>query len=72
MQIENRKTNVEASVALAKMAFGDDDPKVGFARDIANDCIDTTDEDRCEAAFKMYECGFEAGKKRGIDFTDIM
>lgn len=71
-QIENRRTNIEAAFELAKTAFGADDPKVANARDIATECHETTDDDRCIAAVKMYECGLEGGKKRGINFHDLL
>lgn len=69
--MQDKKTNVEASVELAKMAFGADDPKVEIARGIATDCADVTHDDRCEAAVKAFECSIAAGQKRGVKFEDL-
>lgn len=60
------------SVELAKTAFGEGDPKVAIAEEIALECADITDPDRCEAAAKMYECGRNGAEKRGIKFEDLM
>ena len=53
------------------MAFDGDAKKVQMARDLANDCAGITDPDRCEAAVKIFECGHNAVKTRGITFEDV-
>ncbi|XP_031634712.1 general odorant-binding protein 28a-like [Contarinia nasturtii] len=70
--IQNKKPNVEASVELAKMAFGADDPKVEQSRKIAAACAHMTADDRCEAAVQMYECSIDEAKKLGIEFKDLL
>ncbi|XP_055326704.1 uncharacterized protein LOC129580383 [Sitodiplosis mosellana] len=69
--IKDKKTDVEASVEIAKMAFGADDPKVSIARQISTECAGVTHDDRCEAAVKAYECGVAAGQKLGVKFEDL-
>lgn len=54
------------------MAFGADDIKVSQSRDIATDCASVTDDDRCEATVKMYECALASGAKRGIKVEDLI
>lgn len=54
------------------MAFGADDIKVTYAREIATECNSVTDDDRCEAAAKLYECSVAAAKKRNIEFKDLL
>lgn len=54
------------------MAFGAEDVKVTYAREIATECAEVTDADRCEAAAKMYECSVAAAKKRNLEFKDFI
>lgn len=70
--IQNQRTNVEASVELAKMAFGPDDIRVTHAKEIATECAEITDPERCEAAVKMYQCSIAAGAKRGLKLGDLL
>lgn len=53
------------------MAFGADDPKVGFAKTIATNCNGVTADDRCEAAAKSYACSIDEAHKLGIKFSDL-
>lgn len=69
--MKNNQVDVERTVEVAKIAFDNDDNKVNMARELANDCAGITDEDRCEAAVKIFECGHAAIKKRGITFEDV-
>lgn len=55
-----------------KGAFGADDPRVAMAQDIATECFEVTDPDRCEAAAKMYTCGREGAVRRGYTFEDFL
>ena len=69
--MKNNQVDVESTVAIADMAFDGDAKKVQMARDLANDCAGITDPDRCEAAVKIFECGHNAVKTRGITFEDV-
>lgn len=53
------------------MAYDGDAKKIETARGLANDCINITDSDRCEAAIKIFECGHAAAKNRGMTFEDV-
>lgn len=53
------------------MAFDGSPTKVQVAKDLANDCADVTDPDRCEAAEKIMECGQNAAKSRGLTFDEL-
>lgn len=72
MKMKDNKVNVEGYVGLAKMAFDNDAAKVQIANEIANACVTVTDPNRCEAAFKVLQCGEEAAKAHGVDlcFSD--
>lgn len=70
-QIQDKKTNVEASVELAKMAYGADDPRVEIARKISSECSTVTADERCDAATVAYECGVTVAQKLGIKFQDL-
>lgn len=69
--MKNNQVDVERTVEVAKFAFNGDETKVQMARELANDCVGITDDDRCEAAVKLFECGHSALKKRGISFEDV-
>lgn len=71
-QITNGKTDVSMSIELAKTAFGEGDPKVAIAEEIAHECAEVTDPDRCEAAAKQYDCARSGAIKRGIKFEELL
>lgn len=70
-KMKNNQVDVERTVEVAKIVFDGDSTKMQMARDLANDCAGVTDDDRCEAAVKIFECGHSAVKKRGITFEDV-
>lgn len=70
-QIQDKKTNVEASVELAKMAYGADDPRVEIARKMSTECAAVTADERCDAATKAYECTVAVAHKLGVKFEDL-
>lgn len=72
MQIKGGKVDIATAVKLMKGAFGADDPRVAMAQDIATECFEVTDPDRCEAAAKMYTCGREGAVRRGYTFEDFL
>lgn len=69
--MKNNQVDVEGTVNIASMAFDGDASKVQVARDLANECASVTDADRCEAAAKIFECGREAAKSKGLKFDDM-
>lgn len=71
-KIQDKKTNVEATVKLAKMSYGADDPRVELARTISTTCADVTDADRCEAAGKIHECATEKAKELGVEMKELL
>lgn len=56
---------------MAKTAFSDNSDQLQLAREIIKECASVTDADRCEAAYKIKECGELAAKDRGLNFDDI-
>lgn len=66
--MKNNKLDVEASVAMAKAAFGDDPERLKIARAVATECASETDADRCEAAGKMVACTDRSVRKHGLNF----
>lgn len=62
-KIKNRKVDVEAAVEHAQQF---DPATVDMVRAISLHCINVTDDDRCEAAVKIYRCGLEAATARGF------
>lgn len=61
--------DVEGAVFLASMAF--DGPEAteheNIAREVATVCIDVTDNDRCEAVFKIQKCSENYASSKGLN-----
>lgn len=62
---------MEGVINLASMAFDGNPARIQVAQNVANDCADITDSDRCEAAVKIMECCKKALKSRGQSFDEI-
>lgn len=69
--MRNNQLDVQNLIALAEEEFESDEKSIQIVRDLANDCADVTDDDRCEAAIKIYECGHISAKVRGVNFDDF-
>lgn len=48
------------------MAAGDDKEKLEKAEEIAEECKEVSDPDRCEQAIKIGKCMEEGAKKRNM------
>lgn len=57
----------EGAAFVAGAVMDEDDPRVDQARQMALACVDVTDADRCEAAFKIFECAHNFASSKGID-----
>lgn len=51
---------------MGKMKLGKDSTKIQLVRDIANECADITDPNRCESAAKISKCVFDAAATRNL------
>ncbi|XP_055300742.1 general odorant-binding protein 28a-like [Sitodiplosis mosellana] len=70
--IKDNHVDIDSVANVAAMAFDGNPSKIQVAKDLANECADVTDDDRCEAAAKIMECGQNAAKTRGIiTFDDL-
>lgn len=49
------------------MVAEEDDPRIDQARKMGQACVGVTDSDRCEAAFKIFECTKAYAAANGID-----
>lgn len=56
---------------MFKTIFAGDEAKIQAATDIAKECADVTDADRCEAAFKYLQCSESGAKTRGVNLNVI-
>lgn len=70
--MKNGKASVEGTVELAKMAFDGDEKTMKLMREIAEECVNIPDAERCEYAVKMMECGQAAFIKRGLNPKDML
>ncbi|XP_055300730.1 general odorant-binding protein 28a-like [Sitodiplosis mosellana] len=64
--LKDNKGNMEGYVGLAKEVFGNDVANIQKATEIANECANVSDTDRCEAAFKVVKCADAAAQARGV------
>lgn len=67
-QLKNNKLNVDAVVEMGKMKFNDDSAKMQLIREIAVECADITDPDRCESAAKICKCIHDGAVARNLMF----
>lgn len=68
-QLKDNKINAETTISVIKMLFDDDPTIVDEARVIVNECADVTDNDRCEAAYKIVKCAVSVVKEKGFKTT---
>lgn len=61
--------DVEGAVFLAGMAYDGPDATEheNIAREVATACIDVTDDDRCEAVFKIQKCSEVYSLSKGLN-----
>lgn len=67
--MKDNQLDVDNLITLAKIHS--DHNGVQIIHDLINDCAGVTDNDRCEAAIKIYECGHISAKVRGVNFEDF-
>lgn len=60
-----------AAVGPAVTAASNDANHGKIAQEIANGCAAVTDDDRCEAAFKIILCLHNGAQEKGIDRDDF-
>lgn len=66
--MKNNKLNIEATIKAIKVEFGRDPDMMRMVTEISYECADASDEDRCEAAYKIMTCTNDAAKARAIVF----
>lgn len=70
--VQNGKLSVDGAVAVAKMAYEANEEAMGKAREIANECANVADADRCELVPKLLTCVRDAIVKRGYDLKQVL
>lgn len=63
--IKDNKLNKSGFMSVVGMVISDPDLK-STAGEIADECLEATDEDRCEAAAKIWECIEKEMTARGV------
>lgn len=69
--MKNNHVDIEGISNVASMAFDGNTSKMQVALDIANECSEITDDDRCEAASKIFDCGHNAALSKNLSFEDL-
>lgn len=69
--MRDNRLDVESMIALAEEELEGDEKGIEMVREIASDCSDIADSDRCEAAIKIYECFHISAKVHGANFDDF-
>lgn len=65
------KLDIGSVAAMAKKYHDGDSATLKLTRDLATECASVTDADRCELGVKIFECGHNFAKSRGISFEDV-
>lgn len=68
--MKNNRLDVEGSTNVASMIFDGDAAKIKAASEVGKECADVTDADRCEAAFKIFECCHTVSISKGLNFEE--
>lgn len=64
--VQDGKFSKEGFMSVASMACGEDAEKCKKAEEIAEECKEVTDPDRCEMAIKIGKCMEEGAVKRDM------
>lgn len=67
-KMKDNKIDVITTIRATKIEFGHDPEMVKMVTEISNECADASDEDRCEAAYKIMKCTDDAAKARAVVF----
>lgn len=71
IKLKDNRIDISTSMRMAKVAFSDNTDQLMMIREIIKECASVTHVDRCEAAFKIKECGEFAAKARGLTLDDF-
>lgn len=66
--MENNKLKVTAFVERARKKLNHDAVRVRVVQNIANECAETMDPDRCESAAKIRRCLYNGAASRQLMF----
>lgn len=66
--MKNNKLDPDAAVAL--WLKNHPETNEGAAREVAAQCVDVTDGDRCEAAYNIFHCLHDAAVAKGLKDPD--
>lgn len=65
----NKQIDPEGVEKLTLEVYGDAD-RAKVAKEIANECVGVTDENPCEAGYKILVCLHEKAQARGLSTDD--
>lgn len=66
--MKDNKFSAEGFFAMVRANTDGDEAKMKIAEEVAKDCADKTDADRCEAGAKICTCLGQSTKARGLVF----
>lgn len=66
-QIKDGKASHEGAIEITKKVHAGDEKALAVTNQVAADCKEVADGDRCELAFKMITCSKESLIKQGLD-----
>lgn len=70
--VKDGKPSVEGAVNLAKIAYDGNEDAMAKAKEVADECVNVADADRCELATKMMTCAQAALVKLGFNPKDMV
>lgn len=62
----DNKLSKDGFVDKVTMKFANDQPSIDKAREVADVCEDTFDEDRCESAYEIWKCVSKEAEERDL------
>lgn len=65
--MKDNKFSTEGFLAMVNMKTDGDAEKMKIAKEVAKDCADKMDADRCEAGAKICHCLYQSTTKRGLN-----
>lgn len=71
MKFKGNKVDIEGVASVVGRAYDGDASKAQLGREVATECADVTDSDRCIAFFKIFECCHSIAKAKGLGPDDI-
>lgn len=69
VKMKNNQVDPDGVESLTLTVYGDEN-YAKKAKEVANDCVGVTDENPCEAGYKILQCLHDKAKAKGVSMDD--